>query len=339
MKVPANRIANRYELLQPAGEGGMAVVWKAFDHGARPPRTIALKQIHESKQTDRHFVELFVEEARVGCTLRHPNIVRIYEFGKDSAGRYFLAMEWVEGIDFHQWLRAHPTDRRSAVDVVLAIGTQVCQALAAAHERVDERGDPVPVYHRDVSPSNIMLSLEGTVKLTDFGLARAMDRATMTRPHVLKGKLAYSAPELVAGENPSAQSDIFSLGVVLWEALAQERMFAGKSDIDTLMAIRRGEIRPLGTMRPELSSTLTDIVHRALRGDPAQRFESARAMGLALAEELGERPLLSIVAESVDAAKRRLTEMAAPRVISRPRGSDQTVELSLNELDIEVEEN
>ena len=226
---PGRIIAGKYELVSPAGEGGMAVVWKALARGdgdARRP--VAIKRIQHAKHADPSFVRMFEEEARVGSELHHPNIVQILDFGMDEEGGYYLVMEWIEGLDMFQWVRSFPKGlRETPWPLVAAIGIEVCRALAAAHERVDARGQVVPVYHRDVSPSNVLLGVTGVVKLTDFGLARAMDRASMTRPNVIKGKLAYCAPELISGAKPSAQSDVFALGVVLWEALAQRRLFTG----------------------------------------------------------------------------------------------------------------
>src|SRR5690606_27592784 len=127
--------------------------------------------------------------------------------------------------------RVHPTPW----PLVAAIGIEVLRGLSAAHERTNDRGEIVPVIHRDVSPSNVLLGENGTVKLTDFGLAQAMDRASITRPNIIKGKLAYCAPEIITGANATVQSDLFALGVMLWEALAQRRLFTGKNDLELLL--------------------------------------------------------------------------------------------------------
>ncbi len=289
---PGKVIAGRYELLEPAGEGGMAVVWRALTRGAGQfARPVAVKRIHAAKGGDQSFVRLFEEEARVGAGLAHPNIVQIVDFGVDDDGDYYLVMEWVEGLDLHQWVRSHPAAiRQTPWPLVTAIGMEVLRGLSAAHERTDERGELVPVYHRDVSPSNVLLGTNGTVKLTDFGLARAMDRASMTRPNVIKGKLAYCAPELVAGAKVSAQSDIFALGVVLWEALAQQRLFTGKNDLEVLLSVRKGEVQPLSELRTDIPAALELAVQQALDPEPSARFESAKAMARALASILRDHP-------------------------------------------------
>lgn len=277
-------IAGKYELVSAAGEGGMAVVWRALAHGPGASKeTVAIKRIQQAKHADPAFVAMFEEEARVGIELRHPNIVRILDFGVDKAGGYYLVMEWVEGLDMFQWVRSYPKGiRETPWPLVVAIGIEICRALSAAHERRDARGEHVPVYHRDVSPSNVLLGTSGVVKLSDFGLARAMDRASITRPNVIKGKLAYCAPELVQGAKPSAQSDIFSLGVVLFEALAQRRLFTGKNDLEVLLAIRRAEIPCLEDLRAGLPKVLTAAMETALAPTPDKRFSSANEMARAL---------------------------------------------------------
>src|SRR5690349_20591693 len=167
---PGKVIAGRYELLEPAGEGGMAIVWRALTRGAGQfARPVAVKRIHAAKGADQSFVRLFEEEARVGAGLQHPNIVQILDFGLDDDGDYYLVMEWMEGLDLHQWVRSHPRGIRATPwPLVTAIGIEVLRGLAAAHDRVIDDGTLVPIYHRDVSPSNVLLGTNGTVKLTDF---------------------------------------------------------------------------------------------------------------------------------------------------------------------------
>ncbi len=348
---PGKIIAGRYELLEPAGEGGMAVVWRALTRGAgKFARPVAVKRIHTAKGGDQSFVKLFEEEARVGAGLQHPNIVQIADFGVDDEGDYYLVMEWMEGLDLHHWVRSHPRGiRQTPWPLVTAIGMEVLRGLGAAHERTDENGELVPVYHRDVSPSNVLLGTNGTVKLTDFGLARAMDRASMTRPNVIKGKLAYCAPELITGAKASAQSDIFALGVVLWESLAQQRLFTGKNDLEVLLAVRKGDVQRLSELRTDIPAALEVAIHQALEPDPASRYETAKAMARTLAailrtypEPIDAEPLGRSVREARDwlglAAKARTP--AEPSIqdlsISDVEILDRPI-LSAGDIDIEVE--
>ncbi|AKF08043.1 serine/threonine protein kinase [Sandaracinus amylolyticus] len=320
---PGRIIAGKYELVSPAGEGGMAVVWKALARGAGSfQRPVAIKRIQHAKHADPSFVRMFEEEARVGSELHHPNVVQILDFGMDEEGGYYLVMEWIEGLDMFQWVRSFPKGlRETPWPLVAAIGIEVCRALAAAHERVDARGQIVPVYHRDVSPSNVLLGVSGVVKLTDFGLARAMDRASMTRPNVIKGKLAYCAPELISGAKPSSQSDLFALGVVLWEALAQKRLFTGKNDLEVLLAVRKGDVPKLSELRPDVPYSLALAVHTALETHPDARFENAKSMARALAAVLraeAEHADAEPLGASVRAARVRLGKDA-------PEGAPQPV--------------
>jgi serine/threonine protein kinase len=244
------------------------------------------------------------------------------DFGREDDGGYYLVMEWCEGLDMFQWVRSfhRPTTggpRVTPWPLVSAIGIEVLRGLGAAHERVMADGTPAPVYHRDVSPSNILLGSNGTVKLTDFGLARAMDRASMTRPNVIKGKLAYCAPELITGAKPSARSDIFALGVVLWEALAQRRLFTGKNDLEVLLAVRKGEIPDLRAERADIPPPLVEVIQSSLAQNPDERFQNAREMARALASVLrstAEHADAEPLGASVKAARVRLGKDAVDAV-------------------------
>lgn len=331
---PGKVIAGRYELLEPAGEGGMAVVWRALVRGAgKFARPVAVKRIHAAKGADQHFVQLFEEEARVGAGLQHPNIVQIMDFGLDDDGDYYLVMEWIEGLDLHHWVRSFPRGiELTPWPLVTSIGVEVCRGLAAAHGRVTENGESSPVIHRDVSPSNVLLGTNGTVKLTDFGLARAMDRASMTRPNVIKGKLAYCAPELITGAKAGAPSDLFALAVVMWETLAQQRLFTGKNDLEVLLSVRKGEIQPLSELRSDLPSTLVEAIHHGLEPDPKDRFENATTMARAFAAILKTHPE-PIDAEPLGRSVREACERLGMRKKAAP--VSQIVEdLSLSDVEI-----
>lgn len=329
-------IAGKYELVAPAGEGGMAVVWKAVARGAGAfQRTVAIKRIQAGRHADPSFIKMFEEEARVGSQLQHPNIVQILDFGRDEDGGYYLVMEWVEGLDVFQWVRSFPKAvARTPWPLVAAIGIETLRGLAAAHERELDSG-PAPVIHRDVSPSNILLGTNGTVKLTDFGLARAMDRASMTRPNVIKGKLAYCAPELISGAKPSARTDVFSLGVVLWEALAQRRLFTGKNDLEVLVAVRKGEVPPLRGERDDVPAALGEVIQESLVADPERRFQTAKEMARALAAILRsstETADAEPLGASVRAARVRLGKEPEPALV--PVNSTEALSVS----DVEIED-
>ena len=290
-------MAGRYQLVERAGDGGMATVWRGVTKGAAGfYRPVAIKRIKPALANDPAFIQMFVEEARVGADLDHPHIVSIHDFGEDEHGQHYLVMEWVEGVDLGRWSRSSiRAGWHAPWHLAAAIGIEALRGLHAAHERTDPFGEPAPTYHRDVTPGNILLGLNGIVKIADFGLSRAMDRARITRPEMVKGKFAYLAPELIEEADPSRASDIFSLGIVLWEVLAGRRLFLAKSDVQTVKNVARCEVPPLARLRPDLPEALTRAVHRALSRDPSARFETARQMARALAQ------VLRRVAEPTDA--------------------------------------
>ncbi|MGF1468009.1 MAG: serine/threonine-protein kinase [Sandaracinaceae bacterium] len=281
-------LGGRYALRDLAGEGGMATVWRARDlDPAGGGRTVAVKRVLAERGADASLMRLFEEEARVGQSLHHPSIVEIHDFGTDEDGDYYLVMEWVEGLDLHQWAASFPAGvRPTPWPLAVAIGVEVLRGLDAAHRRVGEDGIAAPVFHRDVSPSNVLLGSNGAVKVTDFGLARAMDRSSMTRSNTVKGKLAYCAPELIYGSRPSPRSDLFAASVVLWEVLAQERLFTGQNDIEVLLAVRQGHVPPLTELRQDVPRTLVDTLETGLASAPEDRFASASLMAQALSAVL-----------------------------------------------------
>ena len=306
-------IAGKYELIEPAGEGGMASVWRGLTHGASGfTRAVAIKRVLPTLAKDESFVAMLVEEARIVSELQHPNIVQVHDFDRDDWGSHFLVMEWVEGLDLSRYTRSFKVaGEKSPWHYVAAIGIEVLRGLGAAHERIDRDGVPAPVLHRDVTPTNILVSASGIVKLTDFGLARAADRGRITQPGIVKGKLAYLSPEQVTGEKASVQSDIYSVGIVLWEALAQVRLFAGGKDIDVVRRVKEGYVPPLSEYRPDVPREFLEILSIALDKSPVSRFGSAAEMQRALASLLrtqSEPTDAEPLARSVRLAIRRLAE-------------------------------
>ncbi|RMH38703.1 MAG: serine/threonine protein kinase [Deltaproteobacteria bacterium] len=316
-------IAGKYELRELAGEGGMATVWRARMYGAAGfSREVAVKKMKAEFRAIKNYIDMFVEEARVGSDLQHPNIVQVYDFCQDDEKSYYLVMEWVDGVDFGSFVRAfraqgHPIPW----PLVAAIGVGVLRGLAAAHERRGPTGQPAPVIHRDVSPQNILLRRDGIVKLSDFGLARAMDRIhSLTAPGTVKGKLSYLAPEITMGRSATVLSDLFSAGSVLWEGLAGAPLFDGERDVDVFAKIRRGEVRPIEQVRPDVPVALAQVVHRALAVAPRERFPSARQMANELASVLAtvQSPTdaQTLLGRAVDCARQWL---GGARSTARPR--------------------
>lgn len=306
-------IDGKYELVELAGEGGMASVWKAAVRGAAGfSRTVAIKKIKPEFRAIRNYTDMFIEEARVGAELAHPNIVQVYDFCADPQGSYYIVMEWVEGMDLGSLVKAYRDGGgHMPWPFVVAAGIATLRGLGAAHERRRPDGTPAPIVHRDVSPHNILVSTNGAVKLTDFGLARARDRVfSLTAPGTVKGKLSYLSPEVAMGGQATPLSDLFAMGAVLWEALVGERLFDGRSDLEVFKQIRQCLVRPLAPVRPDVPAELVAIINGALAKEPDRRFGSAQAMAMMLAEVLklapaGADPQLAL-GQAVATARQRM---------------------------------
>lgn len=278
---PGSVIAGRYHLLEAVAEGGIAIVWRAVVKGAGMfERYVAIKVMKRAFSSEPSHIEMFLEEARIGAELQHPHLIQVLDFLLEDGGSYCLVMEWIEGIDLRSLSqRLGGVDRPLPWSLVAHIGVGVLRGLASAHERRLDSGALAPVIHRDVAPQNVLLGLNGSIKLTDFGMSRAKDRAqAKTAPGFVKGTLSYMAPEILAAEDASPKSDQFSLACTLWESLAGERLFDAPTDVEVYTMIRSGEVRSLEERRPDLPEALIQIVHKALAMEPDDRFESAREM-------------------------------------------------------------
>jgi serine/threonine protein kinase len=274
----------KYQLVERLGRGGMAEVWKARMVGpAGFQRTLVVKRILPHLVEDPHFVEMFVSEARLSARLNHVNIVQVYELG-DVAGEYFLAMEYVRGRDLvnvmrAQLMRGHPDPGLGAYAM-----REVCRALAYAHALTDDNGTPFRLIHRDVSPSNVMLSFDGAVKLLDFGIAKALAEATenKTQTGTLKGKFGYMSPEQVEGRDFDHRADLFAAGVVLHESLSGRRLFKGSSDLQTIAMVRDAKVDAPSVINPNVPPELDRIALKALARNPDDRYPSCEEMAFDL---------------------------------------------------------
>jgi serine/threonine-protein kinase len=318
------RLLDKYELVAKVGTGGMATVWRAITHGASGfERTVAVKRILPHLRSQPGIREMFVEEARVDARLRHPNVVQIHDFGVEKNGEPFLVTEWVEGIHLEQYVRSFTeSGELPPYDLIAVIGVEVLRALDAAHRYRDDKGKPSPILHRDVTPQNILLDQEGFVKLTDFGMARASDRKQKTHPDIIKGKISYLAPEMTRGIGPNARTDLYGLGVVLWESLTGERLFDAPTDAEVFKMLLDPHVPLLTMKRPDLPLSLAKIVHRALEPDPERRFASAEDMLAALTDDLRTLPRpvrATTLAESIAAARERLQSKAGKAVDAHER--------------------
>jgi serine/threonine protein kinase len=274
----------KYTLFERIGRGGMADVYKGRISGpAGFERVFVVKRILPHLSDDATFIKMFVDEAKMSARLAHPNIVQIFELGAVE-GEYFISMEYVRGRDLADTMRAiWKTMGPPRPELVAYVGREACRALAYAHSLTDEHGRPLGMIHRDVSPSNIMLSYEGAVKLLDFGIAKALGEAPeITKSGTMKGKYAYMAPEQTDGDDVDHRIDIFSCGIVLHEVLTGRRLFKGQNDILTIERVRRCEVPPPSQQNPMVPPELDAIILKALAKDRNKRWATAADMADAL---------------------------------------------------------
>ena len=288
----------RYEPLFRLAAGGMATVWIGAARGALGFRQlVAIKKPHPHLVTDASFTSELVAEARLAAMIHHANVVDVRDVEIDAAGEISLVMDFIEGATLGELLvTAGKRESRLPPRVALRIARDACAGLHAAHELVDERGRPVKLVHRDVSPQNILVGLDGMARVSDFGVAKFVHRSVSTSNGTLKGKLAYMAPEYLRGEPIDRRADIFALGVVLWEALAQRRLFRGETEAETVQRLLSHVPEPISSIVPELAP-LDDVIACALAREPGGRFQNIAAMGLALETAAGEAGLLGTHAD------------------------------------------
>jgi serine/threonine-protein kinase len=301
-------IAGRYELQELLGSGGMSSVYRA--HDTLLERDVALKVLHEHHHEDEEFVERFRREARAVARLSHPNIVTVIDRGEDE-GRQFIVFEYVEGQTLKDILEAGPLDIRRALEVTIA----VARGLAFAHEH--------GIVHRDVKPQNVLLNEDGQAKVTDFGIARSLDVEGMTQSGTVLGTSNYIAPEQATGRPVDVQTDVYSLGVVLFELLTGEAPFSGESFVAVAMQHVHEPAPRVLDRRRDVPTQVAHAVERALEKDPADRFQSmdglAGELEACLAELDGDATeSTTLVAPALRAPRQR---RASPqRGVSRRRG-------------------
>lgn len=320
------RRLGRYQLLERLGQGSTAEVWKIAARGPSGFRsTRVAKRLLPRLAADAGFVSLLVEEAKLSARLDHPNVVRVFDLERID-GEYLLIMEFVDGCELRALLAALARRGAPPLGLGLYVAREVCRALEHAHGLVDEEGRALRVVHRDVSPTNVLLSRAGAVKLTDFGVANARTAAQIDRAAV-QGNLAYMAPEQLAAQPVDARADVYALGVVLHECLTAQRLWKGAYDVEGMRLLRLRPIDPPSTINPAVTPAIDAICRRATATDPADRFASALEMERALAalpeaHGFGARELAALLAELAPAVgatppaepqRRTVTNLASSR--------------------------
>lgn len=284
----------KYLLLKKIATGGMAEIFLARMRGiAGFSRDVCIKRIHRHLSEEGDFIKMFLDEARLMAYLNHPNIVSVYEFGK-VGNAYYLALEYIHGVSLAQLIKK---SRGVKLEHAIKIVSDVCAALHYAHNLKDKTGKPLNIVHRDVSPQNVLISYEGAVKMIDFGVAKATTQLHETRAGTFKGKYAYMSPEQCKGEEIDHRSDIFAVGIVLYETLTGKGLFHRENIFDTMEAVLNLNPPPVRRLFPSYPPEIDQIIAKAMAKDREKRYQTAEEMQLALEEvavkyKLHSTPLL-----------------------------------------------
>jgi eukaryotic-like serine/threonine-protein kinase len=334
--VVRSEVIGRYTLFAKIGSGGMATVHLGRLSGAAGfSRTVAIKRMHRELASQPRFVSMFLDEARLAARIRHPNVVPTLDVVATD-DELFLVLEYVQGETLARLLQTTTRlGQRVPVAVVAGVASGVLHGLHAAHEATSENGAPLGLVHRDVSPHNVIIGVDGIARVLDFGVAKAADRLQTTREGQIKGKLSYMAPEQVNKAPVTRRSDVYSAAVVTWEALTGQRLFYDDNPGAVLKNLLTAEVVPPSTHAPEVRPELDAIVLRGLARDPEQRFATARDMARAI-EAAVPVALPSTVGEWVertahDAIREQAALLAEVESSSRPsRRPPVAAELAVN---------
>ncbi|MBL8950215.1 MAG: serine/threonine protein kinase [Myxococcaceae bacterium] len=281
-----------YELIKKLASGGMASIYLARQKGLEGfEKLLVVKRILPHLAENDEFIKMFLDEARIAARLNHPNIVQIFNLGAQGDS-YFIAMEYIHGEDVRRaWKRADAQGKAIPIPLVCRVVMEAAAGLDYAHKKADASGKPLGIVHRDISPQNILVTFEGGVKVVDFGIAKAADQATVTKSGVLKGKYSYMSPEQAAGQKIDRRSDIFALGIVMYELITGTRLFKRLTDIQTLNAVADCEVAPPSEVNARVPKDFDAIVMKALAKNPDDRYPDAAALRAALEDYLLQRKL------------------------------------------------
>lgn len=265
----------RYRIVNRVAVGGMAEIYRAETGGGK---MIAIKKILPQHTSNEKFIKMFFDEAKIMISLRHPNLVQLYDFGRVE-NDYFLALEWVEGKALSNLIHQQKKQRVPfPPGLVCYVMMEILCGLEYAHGRKDAYNRQLGIVHRDISPPNVLVSVEGEVKVADFGIAKAESNASFTNPGVLKGKYSYMSPEQAEGEELDERSDIFSCGTLFYEMLTSSRLFLGQTDLETLKNVREKRPDDLRVFMPHLPQELIEVIDKALQKRRNRRYQSATEM-------------------------------------------------------------
>ncbi|MBA2542349.1 MAG: serine/threonine protein kinase [Deltaproteobacteria bacterium] len=333
MGVPVGTKLGRYEVVKHLARGGMADLSVARATGIEGfERHVVIKHLRPEQSEDAAFVQMFVTEARLAGALHHHNIVQVHDIGQ-AEGRHFFAMEYVHGEDLRHMLsklcerREHPP-----LGHVVTIATAVAAALHHAHEQKGADRKPLGIVHRDVTPANIIVGYDGNVKVVDFGIAKAALRTSDTAVGMLKGKVPYMAPEQCTGKPIDRRSDIFALGIVLYELATVRRLFKGGNEFFTMTAVVHGEIPKPTVHRKDLPAGLEDIIMKALSRKPSERYQTADEMRIALDQFADKANLRTSTSALADYMKKLFGEKPEPWMVETDPKIDMPVDFDKTEV-------
>jgi eukaryotic-like serine/threonine-protein kinase len=309
----------RYKVLEKVAAGGMAEVYRAESAGLEGfKKIVAIKRVLPHLSEKKQFIGMFLDEARVSAHLSHSNCVQVFDIGVGD-NTYFIVMEYVDGSDLKgviEHRRKH--NQAFPIEEAMLICVRICEGLAYAHELVDGKGESLHIVHRDMSPPNVLITRHGEVKIVDFGLAKANSQLERSEPGIIKGKFSYLSPEAAKGLPVDGRTDIFAVGIILWELLAGRRLFMGESDLETVRMVQAARVPSIREINRAVTPELERVLMKALTEDPDQRYQRARDFGTALNQllfKMGRSVSSFDIAELVDPIRkeREVKRRAAKR--------------------------
>ncbi len=277
----------RYRVVEKLESGGMAEVFRAESEGLQGFRKqVAIKRVLPHLSEKKKFISMFLDEARLSAHLSHSNCVQVFDIGVgDNA--YFIVMEFVDGANLKAIAESlRKSGKDFPVACVAFIALEICKGLAYAHELRDPNGSDLHIVHRDMSPPNVLVTKYGEIKIVDFGLAKANSQLERSEPGIIKGKFSYLSPEAAMGQDVDPRTDIFAVGIILWELLAGRRLFLGDTDFQTVKKVQQAVVPSISGLNPKVPPDLERIVGKALARDPNVRYRTARELGQDLSKFL-----------------------------------------------------
>ena len=302
----------RYRVIERIAAGGMAEVYRAESAGLEGfKKVVAIKRVLPHLSEKKKFIGMFLDEARVSAQLSHSNCVQVFDIGVGD-NTYFIVMEFVDGADLKAIIeRKRKQGQPFPTEEACLICTRICEGLDYAHRLTGGEGRPLGIVHRDMSPPNVLLTRFGEVKIVDFGLAKANVQLEHSEPGIIKGKFSYLSPEAARGQDIDHRTDIFAVGIILWEMLAGRRLFLGETDLETVKQVQAAAIPPIRQYNPNVSEDLETVIASALAGDPDERYQSAQHLAQDLTTVLFRSPrpvssfdVAALVQDVIDAQER-----------------------------------